>query len=402
MQLEHKMAVNLTEEQKRLLEQQQQTIKDQQLPIAPVAPPNVNSITGQPTMLRNAFNSIYGAASGVATPIINAGVNGFSNAVNYVDRSFPEIRQYAGAAASGADQFIPSTTAITPPVIGAPVAPATPPVAITPMVTPPAAPTPLRMPGQDGSYNYDVTTSPGTVRFENALSNGSISGLTPEQVARVSAGLREGNRNMNVVPSSFFTGGATQAPETPVQRRLTDAEVAQQYERSRLEDVLNQPFSATSMSPGELVGAIVNRRAAQRRYDQITKADEARNLAGDQFGYQSALQAQQIAGNADVAQQRSVAEQQKSALEFQRSLALEQLKLSQPDWKADTTKVVDANGVEGTVTTMSDSKGRSYQVPDANDLAALKALPNDNARIQMLRRVGIPDEHIPRYLQGLQ
>lgn len=35
------MAVNLTEEQKRLLEQQQQTIKDQQLPVNPMTAPDL-------------------------------------------------------------------------------------------------------------------------------------------------------------------------------------------------------------------------------------------------------------------------------------------------------------------------------------------------------------------------
>lgn len=381
------MAVNLTEEQKRLLEQQRQQA---QLPVAPMAPVDPRSLVGQPTMLRNAAQSVYNAVSGVVSPVVNAASTGFSNAVNYVDRSFPEIRQYAGAAASGADQFIPSTTAITPPVIGAPVAPATPPVAITPPTTPD-----LRMPDQVGNQNYNVTTTPDGVQFENALSSGSISGLSPEQIARVSAGLRGANINTNVVPSSFFTGGAqAQFADAPVQRRLSDEEVSQQYERSRLEDVLNRPLGA-SLSPGQLISEVVNRRTAQRRYDQLNRIGEARQLAEDQFGYQSALQAGQVQASA-------AAQNQRADLEFRRNLALEQLKQAQPDWKSDTTKILDPDtGDETLVTTLSDSQGRSYQVPDVEDLAALRALPNDQARISMLRRAGVPDEHIPRYLQGL-
>jgi hypothetical protein len=261
-------------------------------------------------------------------------------------------------------------------------------------ITPPTTPD-LRMPDQVGNQNYNVTTTPDGVQFENALSSGSISGLSPEQIARVSAGLREANINTNVVPSSFFTGGAqAQFADAPVQRRLSDEEVSQQYERSRLEDVLNRPLSA-SLSPGQLISEVVNRRTAQRRYDQLNRIGEARQLAEDQFGYQSALQAGQV-------QASTAAQNQRADLEFRRNLALEQLKQAQPDWKSDTTKILDPDtGAETLVTTLSDSQGRSYQVPDVEDLAALRALPNDQARISMLRRAGVPDEHIPRYLQGL-
>ena len=379
------MAVNLTEEQKRLLEQQRQQA---QLPVAPMAPVDPRSLVGQPPARppANLYDPLgpnrrlYADQQAVVAPP-QEGPGLVSRVVAPVVNFIADPAQYIGRGVRAVDRIIPNanTPDQAPGITG---------------ITPPTTPD-LRMPDQAGNQNYNVTTTPDGVQFENALSSGSISGLSPEQIARVSAGLREANINTNVVPSSFFTGGAqAQFADAPVQRRLSDEEVSQQYERSRLEDVLNRPLGA-SLSPGQLISEVVNRRTAQRRYDQLNRIGEARQLAEDQFGYQSALQAGQIQASA-------AAQNQRADLEFRRNLALEQLKQAQPDWKSDTTKILDPDtGAETLVTTLSDSQGRSYQVPDVEDLAALRALPNDQARISMLRRAGVPDEHIPRYLQGL-
>ena len=416
------MAVNLTEEQKRLLEQQRQQA---QLPVAPMAPVDPRSLVGQQTPTQRPAdygylgNLVYDYAQRALPtqaeisqqdpnqPIRNALVNTIMTGYrlhplvnlgpqirSFTEREFPEVAPVVSAVTqppsvaglrnvvSRIDQAIPNASDTLP----EPAIPVAPPIEAGPA---------LRAPDQAGNQNYNVTTTPDGVQFENALSSGSISGLSPEQIARVSAGLREANINTNVVPSSFFTGGAqAQFADAPVQRRLSDEEVSQQYERSRLEDVLNRPLGA-SLSPGQLISEVVNRRTAQRRYDQLNRIGEARQLAEDQFGYQSALQAGQV-------QASTAAQNQRADLEFRRNLALEQLKQAQPDWKSDTTKILDPDtGAETLVTTLSDSQGRSYQVPDVEDLAALRALPNDQARISMLRRAGVPDEHIPRYLQGL-
>lgn len=455
------MAVNLTEEQKRLLEEQrrQQALQQPQLPVNPMTPPDPSSLVGQraaspgatlgqlPPLVGNNIgqgefppqqaasvtqrpadygmlgNPIYDyvqralpsqqtltqqnpnqpvrnfMANALTTGYrLNPMVNFAPQTRDFVAREFPEVSPFVNAvtqpvqgvqsAVARIDQAIPNALTPTTPPAAAPVAPATP---------------QLRSPDNAGNLNYNVVTTPGGVQFENALSSGSVSGLTAEQVARVSAGLRDANINRNVVPSSFFTGGVQASgatspggAEAPVQRRLTDEEVSQQYEKSRLEDVLNRPFNASSMSVGELLGAAATRRAAQNRYNDLTRIGAERDAARQQFGFQRVL-------NADQRTATQEAQAQANDLNFRRELTLERLKQAEPDWSTNTTKVLDANsGAEKIVTTMSDKQGRTYQVPDAEDLAALRALPNDAARIAMLRRTGVPDEHISRYLQGLQ
>ena len=252
------------------------------------------------------------------------------------------IRQAVGAV----DRLIPSAT----------------PAANTPAPTTPQAPR-QRLPDAAGNYNFDVTTTGNGVSFANDISSGSITGLNQEQIDRVAEGLRTGNRNRGVVPSSFFTGGSAGGSQIP---GFDDDTVA------RLTRAANERVDIGNMRPADAATALSERNYARQQLQQL------RNLMSS-------------GGNA----------QAQANAEVQKAVAIEQIKRQSPDWKTSDIEVVDKASPTGTrkAQIMSAPDGRTYQVPDAQDIATLAAAPNEQERIRLLRLSGVPDEHIPMYLE---
>jgi hypothetical protein len=251
------------------------------------------------------------------------------------------VRQAVGAI----DRLIPSAT----------------PAASTPAATTPQAPR-QRLPDAAGNYNFDVTTTGNGVSFANDISSGSITGLNQEQINRVAEGLRTGNRNRGVVPSSFFTGGSAGGSQIP---GFDDDTVA------RLTRAANERVDIGNMRPADAATALSERNYARQQLQQLRGA---------------------MAGGANAQAQANA--------EVQKAIAVEQVRRASPDWKTSDIEVVDPKSPTGVRKTqvLSAPDGRTYQVPDAQDIATLAAAPNDQERVRLLRLAGVPDEHIPMYL----
>lgn len=252
------------------------------------------------------------------------------------------VRQVVGAV----DRLIPSAT----------------PAAGTPAATTPQAPR-QRLPDAAGNYNFDVTTTGNGVSFANGISSGSITGLNQEQINRVAEGLRTGNRNRGVVPSSFFTGGSAGGSQIP---GFDDDTVA------RLTRAANERVDIGNMRPADAATALSERNYARQQLQQIRAA---------------------MAGGANAQAQANA--------EVQKAIAVEQVRRANPEWKSSDIEVVDSASPTGVrkAQVLSAPDGRTYQVPDAQDIATLASAPNEQERIRLLRLSGVPDEHIPMYLE---
>jgi hypothetical protein len=218
------------------------------------------------------------------------------------------------------------------------------------------------LPDAAGNYNFDVTTTGNGVSFANDISSGSITGLNQEQIDRVAEGLRTGNRNRGVVPSSFFTGGNTSGSQIP---GFDDDTVA------RLTRAANERVDIGNMRPAGAATALSERNYARQQLQQIRAA---------------------MVGGANAQAQANA--------EVQKAIAVEQVRRANPEWKSSDIEVVDSASPTGVrkAQVLSAPDGRTYQVPDAQDIATLAAAPNEQERIRLLRLSGVPDEHIPMYL----
>ena len=306
-------------------------------PAAPSAPTYTSS--DSPNFLQRTAGTIARTVSGLIPEAYKTPVDGGEPPRSLVPSA---VTTSLANAASFVDGLIPS---------------ATPAAANTPAATAPQAPR-QRLPDAAGNYNFDVTTTGNGVSFANDISSGSITGLNQEQINRVAEGLRTGNRNRNVAPASPFTGGS-QIPG------FDDDTVA------RLTRAANERVDIGNMRPADAATALSERNYARQQLQQIRAA---------------------MAGGANAQAQANA--------EVQKAIAVEQVRRANPEWKSSDIEVVDPTSPTGVrkAQVLSAPDGRTYQVPDAQDIATLAAAPNDEERARLLRQSGVPDEHIPLYL----
>lgn len=314
-------------------------------PPAPAAPPATPTYTSSdsPNFLQRMVRPIVNTVSGLVPEAYKTPVGG-GEPERRLDPGF--LTEPLSRVAGFVDRLVPPAT--------------TPPPASTTAAPPAAQP---RVPDAAGNYNFDVRTTGDGVSFSNDISSGQITGLTQEQRDRVAAGLRTANRGRGVVPASFFTGGgAAQGGQIP---GFDDDSIA------RLTRAANERVDIGNMRPADAATALSERNYARQQLQQIRAA---------------------MAGGASAQQQANA--------EVQKAIAVEQIRRSAPEWKSSDIEVVDTKSPTGTrkVQVMSAPDGRTYQVPDAQDIATLAAAPNDEERIRLLRMSGVPDEHIPTYL----
>jgi hypothetical protein len=210
--------------------------------------------------------------------------------------------------------------------------------------------------------NYNVTTKGDAIKFSNEIGGGEISGLTPKQMARITDRLTNGYRDTNVVPSSFFTGGSAGGSQIPGFDSDTVA---------RLTRAANERVDIGNMRPADAATALSERNYARQQLQQLRAA---------------------MAGGANAQAQANA--------EVQKAIAVEQVRRANPEWKSSDIEVVDPTSPTGVrkAQVLSAPDGRTYQVPDAQDIATLAAAPNDEERARLLQQSGVPDEHIPLYL----
>lgn len=310
-------------------------------PAAPSVPTYTSS--DSPNFLQRAAGTIARTVSGLIPEAYKTPVGGGEPPRSL---SLGAVTAPLANAASFVDRLIPSAT----------------PAASTPAATTPQAPR-QRLPDAAGNYNFDVTTTGNGVSFTNDISSGSITGLNQEQINRVAEGLRTGNRNRGVVPSSFFTGGSAGGSQIP---GFDDDTVA------RLTRAANERVDIGNMRPADAATALSERNYARQQLQQIRAA---------------------MAGGANAQAQANA--------EVQKAIAVEQVRRANPEWKSSDIEVVDPASPTGVrkAQVLSAPDGRTYQVPDAQDIATLSAAPNEQERIRLLRLSGVPDEHIPMYLE---